>query len=106
MEIIDDELLDFFRESFRCEWCKKATIVDCHHYWYRRGIGGGSRLDHPWNLVSLCRADHDAHHQGNVPTRTDLLAIVAAREGVLQDDIIAELLRLRNLPREERKWKR
>lgn len=97
MQIIDDDLLLDFRLSFRCEWCGRKGPVDCHHYWYRRGMGGGSRLDHPWNLVAICRSCHDDHHAGHRPLRIDLLAIVAAREGVTQDEITQELLRLRNI---------
>lgn len=97
MQIIDNDLLFAFRLRGICEWCKRKCLCDPHHYWYRRGMGGGSRLDHPWNLVSLCRSCHDDHHAGHRPLRIDLLAIVAAREGVTQDEITQELLRLRNL---------
>lgn len=99
MTILDPYLLQKFRETLQCEWCKARGAVDPHHYWYRRGTGGGSRIDHRFNLVALCRYCHTAHHQGQWPLRIDLLAIVSAREAVTQDYIIATLLAIRNAPR-------
>jgi len=96
MRIVNPELLDAFRWKMACEWCgARGTGFDPHHIYSR----GWCRLDVRINLLSLCRACHSAHHAGNRPLRCDLLAVVAAREGLLQDDIITELWRLYRAPK-------
>jgi hypothetical protein len=63
-------------------------------------------LDHPLNLVSLCRgfwkgkwvSCHDDAEAGRI-TKADLACIVSAREGMLQDELEAELWRLYRLPK-------
>jgi hypothetical protein len=99
MTIIDEELLDQFRRKTRCEYCKQHSRSGCdpHHY-KAKGMGGGKRLDHPWNMIALCRACHSAVHDGNIP-RCSLLLIIATREGAAQDAIEMELNRLIRLPR-------
>jgi hypothetical protein len=62
-------------------------------------MGGGSTLDIRINIASLGLGEwsgrsmecgcHRDHHDGNEPTRDDLLARVANREGALQRDIDA-----------------
>ena len=61
-------------------------------------MGGGGRLDVRVNLVALCRACHGLVHAGHVQ-RLDLLAVVSAREGVLQSDIEAAIWALRRAPK-------
>lgn len=101
MKIIDEALLDCFRRKEACEWCHARTRagLDPHHI-IAKGMGGGNRLDHPWNLVALCRACHQLVHQGQI-LRIDLWAIVAAREGVLQEAIERELWSILRLPRSD-----
>jgi hypothetical protein len=99
VKIIDENLLRSFREKPRCEWCGKPNVGQLQPHHVRcRGMGGGGRLDVPVNLIALCAVPcHDDAHHGRI-TATDLLAVVAAREGVLQQDIIDEVNRLRRTP--------
>ncbi len=92
MKIISEATLKLFRGLHRCEWCRGLWHCDAAHV-FGRGVGGGFRLDVPINLVSLCRPCHDAHHAGREPTRSDLLAIVAARHNLLQP-VVEEALKL------------
>lgn len=94
MIVIDEALLAQFRGFLHCEWCGLPRHCVPHHLW-ARGFGGGSRLDVRVNLMSLCNDCHRAHHDGHRPFKCDLLAVVAAREKCLQDDIVAEIVRLR-----------
>ena len=97
MVIKDETLLAEFRAAWRCEWCKRWSPHGCDpHHVFSRGAG---RLDVRINLVSLCRACHQAHHAGQIPLRCDLLAIVATREGVNQFEIEDEIYRLRRTRR-------
>ncbi len=93
MQIINEALLDRFRQR-RCEWCHAGPPCQPHHL-LTRGMGGGGRIDHPWNLIGLCHYCHRSHHDGNAPLTCDLLAMVAAREAVSQEDIIVEMGRIR-----------
>jgi len=89
-------MLDRFRSATKCSWCGKPTPQGCDPaHVFHRGMGGSLKMDHPWLLVSLCRACHAQSHWGHRPTQMDLLAIAAAREGVLQDDIRELCYRLR-----------
>lgn len=100
MRIEDKGLLREFALKRRCEYCGKTTpgvLADPHHL-FARGMGGGGRLDIRINLISLCREDHNAVHAGHI-MRTDLLALVAQREGTSQDEIRAEIARLRKAPK-------
>ncbi len=92
MRIVDEELLEKFRSKTTCEWCKKLFLsgLDPHHV-HSKGAG---RLDIQWNLIALCRRCHSDVHDGRI-LRDDLLAVVAAREGVLQDEIRQKIWDLR-----------
>lgn len=96
MKIVDDKLLQTFREKTICEYCGKTFRggLDPHHLW-AKGMGGGGRLDHKLNLIALCRKDHSASHGGGKPTFNELLEIVAKREGVTADYIRTEVFRMR-----------
>lgn len=102
MRVVDETILKSFRHAGPCSWCGKwSSRREVHHLWCR-GMGGGSRLDIPINLISLgpwysCQCH--ALAQANQITRDDLLALVAAREGLLQDQIVDEINRLRRTPR-------
>lgn len=102
MIIIDEKLLDEFRTNGRCEWCGFYCQRREAAHIFARGMGGGGRLDIRINLVGLggpgeCDC-HGSSHRGDAPTQIDLLAIVAQREGRLQDDIEDEIHLLRRSP--------
>ncbi len=104
MILIDEAVLDLFRGPGQCEWCSEGCVTrEPHHYWIKRGHGGGSRLDHPWNLVALGGAFdcgcHGAAHEGRSPTRLELLGVAARREGVAAGVIERELYRLLRAPK-------
>ena len=95
MIVKDKTLLGKFRRATACEWCGRRRPCDPHHLW-PRGLGGGRRLDVPANLIALCRPCHDDAHAGRI-RRNDLVAIVARREGMRQQQIRALVERLRQL---------
>lgn len=99
MKVVDELLLMEFRAAGRCDWCRQwFARLEAHHL-FAKGMGGGGRLDVRVNLAALCTACHRSHHDGNEPTRNDLLAVVAAREGVLQADIEDAIAKLRRAPK-------
>ena len=95
----ENALKDRSGQEGACLWCRRrADRLDPAHI-IATGMGGGRRLDHPWNVVPLCRECHNDHHQGQRPLPCDLLLMVAHREGVLQEDVERELYRILQLPR-------
>lgn len=95
MLIRNKALLDEMRATTpRCQWCGTKPPTDMHHL-YQRGLGGGSHLDIRINLLALCRVCHGDAHAG-VIDRDSLLAVVAAREGVMRQDIKAAKGYVRN----------
>ncbi len=98
MRIINEALLKEYRTPGPCEYCGNYSKQrQPHHALVFRGLGGGTRIDHPFNLIALggpfsCPCHEDAH-RGRI-LRCDFLAIIAAREGRLQDEILAELDRI------------
>lgn len=96
MVVIDEELLVEFRAARRCELCRRATPngTDPHHCFSR----GAGRIDHAFNLISLCRDCHCRIHGGGL-ARERLLEIVAAREGTTVEAIREEIWRLRREPK-------
>jgi hypothetical protein len=97
MKITNRHLLREFSRKPACEFCGKRNThgLDPHHFWVKRGMGGGSRLDVAINLIALCRipCHHDAEH-GKI-TKETLLKIVSRREKRTEESIIKELTRLR-----------
>jgi hypothetical protein len=86
VKVRSETVLGHFRGFAPCEWCQRFASLRPHHYWLRRGMGGGKRLDHPWNLIALCALCHDRAHlapsdEGHLCRQGFLLA-VAVREGV------------------------
>lgn len=62
-----------------CERCDaRGTKREVHHIW-ARGMGGGSRLDIPINLIVLCKDCHDLAHKGEI-TKRELWGIATERE--------------------------
>lgn len=105
MKIIDKELLRQYRTPGRCEFCKRYCRVREPHHLEATGMGGGKRLDIPCNLIALgsslgfqCTCHHDLH-VGHISPE-DMLAVVAVREGVMQDSILAVRWFLMRLPKD------
>lgn len=100
MKIVDETVLDLFRAAGECEWCHAlCRRRQPHHYWYSRGMGGGSRLDHPFNLVGLCVSCHAQAHAAII-SRRQLLDVVARREKVRTPEVLTTLWRLYRTPKE------
>lgn len=98
MVIIDEKLLEEFRQPGACEWCGYWYEARQPHHLLARGMGAGRRIDHKFNLISLCYLCHNDVHNGKI-LKCDLLAVVSRREGKLQDEIEAEVNRIRRLPK-------
>lgn len=82
MTITDEDVLEWFRGNASCEHCGGRGQLVPHHI-RARGMGGGSRIDHPFNLVALCALCHAKAHAPKDPIPPDAFeAIVARREGV------------------------
>ncbi len=68
-------------------------------------------MDHSWNLVALCgvfTGGLNCHLEvtaGRIP-QCSMFAVVAQREGRLQDEIEGELKRILALPKPNRKFRR
>lgn len=101
MRVTNESVLDQFRGPGICEVCGKRVRNREPHHIQARGMGGGSRLDVPINLVATCAAfsgGDDCHrkaHDGHIPRRV-FLEIVARREGLTADQVqerIWEMLR-------------
>jgi hypothetical protein len=105
MKIIDEKLLSQFRGPGVCECCRRYVTRREPHHLLCRGMGGGNRLDHPWNLIALCAAFsggldcHARHHNGDGASRAELLAKISRRERVEPQAIMDELRRLQRLPK-------
>lgn len=96
--IEDDGLLAWFRGKPCCEHCGTwQGIREPHHLW-KRQMGGGARIDLPFNLIALCAGwgsnwCHRRAEDGQI-AKTDLLMIVAAREGMQVSTIEVAMNRL------------
>jgi hypothetical protein len=90
LKIIDEKTLDLFRGAGLCEWCGHWFAWREPHHWHAKGLGGGSRIDLPRNLLSLCRQDHSSAHRG-VIDRKDLLRIIAKRERCTPEECVQEI---------------
>ena len=79
MKVINEALLQTFREKTRCEYCLDdiRTGGDPHHLFSR----GAGRIDAVWNLIALCRHCHSAFHNGSI-AKDNLVQIVSIREKV------------------------
>jgi len=102
MQILDEPLLQLFRDTRRCEVCGKRGPVQPHHL-LARGIGGGGRLDIRANLVAVCfgpgtKDCHGRIHQGIIK-RDTLWLIVAKREKRSVASLQEEVWRLRRTRR-------
>ena len=100
VRVVDDALLQWFRDAWRCEFCGHATKAPTHpHHIYSRGAG---RLDIRINLIALggafCCNCHGLVHAGRIK-REQLLKVVALRERTTPEVIEAEVFRIRRLPK-------
>ncbi len=88
MKVKNDKLLKEHRLPGPCACCGTYCPDgrDPHHL-HTKGSGGS---DLRCNLVSLKRACHGNHHGGGPPCTSDLLWIIAKREGV-SIDVIKEV---------------
>lgn len=108
MKVIRPDILRAFIVD-RCCWCDRTGGSEGHYWWFRRSQG---RLDHPWNLISLCRGFHkgiwvscheDAErrprpgHGEPYPTKEALLVEVSRIWGVAPAVIVGTLERVRAL---------
>ena len=97
MRIVNEDVLDVFRGPGVCELCRKAVKSRQPHHVHTRGAG---RVDAAWNIVALCvpfSGGNDCHYTAHTgkPTRQDLLAIAAKREGTTVQAILDALAAIR-----------
>lgn len=106
MIVKNPALLKEFSGPGVCSWCGKSVSSRDPHHVVARGAGGGHRLDISINIVSLCTTFagggncHHMAHNGREITKSDLLAVIAAREGCLQDEIQVCVWLLLRLPKD------
>ena len=100
MIIIDQKLLDSFKEPGACSYCGAwLEQLDPHHI-LCRGMGGGGRIDLSINIVALCRTPCHSMAQANNISRPYLFELVAKREKIKDAVKMADLVTLiRNSPK-------
>ena len=104
MIVKSEKILKIYRLEGPCELCGRWLPRREVHHVHHRGHGGGSRLDIPQNLLSLCPhwQGNDCHRlKGDDPAyRATFLHMLAVREGFLSgDDVWAYLLAVLALPK-------
>ncbi len=102
MRVVNPELRRRFNGPGRCGLCNKdCKARECAHY-LAKGMGAGGTLDVAFNLIALGGAFgcgcHTRQHAGEIHP-ADLLACIASREYMLQDDILNRLERFRRAPK-------
>lgn len=104
--LLNPSLLRQFRLR-PCELSGAKPPNEAHHI-IRKGIGGASQIDHPWNLLTVTLWHHQWIHQGmqppdvRVPTARDLWRLVAKREGVEFATVERVMFCVKRLPRSPR----
>ncbi len=98
MPIKDENLLQTFRDKWKCERCGRRVSVEPHHI-TSRGFGGGMRFDVALNICALCRECHQGFHDGKI-NQAEFVALAAAREGLTPEQWWEALWKLR---REDRR---
>lgn len=112
MKIENPALLRLMRKAGNCQWCGRWCQRREVAHVFAKGMGGGKTLDVRINCLSVCLGKWagnwrgcDVHGESHVkPADFDLLAVVAAREGELQDDIERAIRVLQNLDKACRPW--
>lgn len=111
MTIIDPDFLKSCHSAGPCEYCGvMCRERECHHV-IPRGAGGANRLDIPLNAVRLgatrpyplCLC-HRSVTDGNI-SQAEMFDVVAAREGVLVDDVEAVLRLILRLDKQASPYK-
>ena len=74
MIVIDEETLERFRGTRRCELCFVTRHCFPHHV-FGRGAGGGQRLDIPESLIAVCHGCHMDIHEGAIGRAEVLQAV-------------------------------
>lgn len=92
MKIVNKELLREFSAKRRCEYCKSPVDGCDPHHIHSKGAG---RVDIAENIAALCRSCHASAHANGSPSRDELLAIAAKREGTTPDAIVNKVYRIR-----------
>jgi hypothetical protein len=98
MKIVNAKLVQEMGGPGLCEHCLAPSFHREVHHALAKGMGGGGRMDHPFNLISLCGSCHDNLHDGNL-SREILWAVIAEREGVSVEEVKTEVYRIRALPK-------
>lgn len=104
MIVKSEKTLKLYRGSGLCEWCGIWLPRREANHVLHRGMGGGTRLDLPSNLTSLCPhfTGNDCHRRfGNDPRCYDrFYEIIARREGFESGQaVLAYLQMILQLPK-------
>ncbi len=96
--IIDKHLLRDMSKPGRCENCNRPCPdgLDPHHLWSK----GAGRVDLAPNIVSICRDCHNGFHASGKPSKTELVEIAAAREGMTPEEIEALVMAIRRMDKD------
>lgn len=93
MIVKNPAILAEFRGPGRCEYCRQLCHREAHHL-FRRGLGGGNRLDVRINLAGLCQTCHWMETAGHI-SRAAMLEIVAKREGIEPEELENRIYEMR-----------
>jgi hypothetical protein len=104
MKIINKDLIRAFREPGNCEFCGRYCKAREAHHWQPKGMGNGCQLDVRFNLICVgstplwqCTC-HTQMESGEI-YRRDVLAKIAALNGLLQDQVERAIFILVRLPK-------
>ncbi len=104
MKIVRPKTLDLYRGPGRCEWCKKPCSKREPHHLRCRGTNSSKQVDIPINLIALgstplfaCSC-HTKIGDGNIKA-SDVLALVAEREGTTPEAITEVMDLIIRLPK-------
>lgn len=100
MKIISEAVLDRFRAVKKCQWCgREINEGRAHpHHWRHRGMGGGSRLDIPENLIAVDWWCHQMM-EARVIHPDAVLYVIALREKTTPDAIVDKINELLRTPK-------
>ena len=100
MKIPNPDLLAEIRATQRCEWCGRRGPVDVEHT-YARGLGDARRIDSRLVCMALCREHHSIAGSGHgEPSKAQLKALIAKREGVSEEAIREWVQTVNRTPKE------
>lgn len=81
MRIVSPETLSLFRGLRRCEVCREPVQSTDPHHVIPKGMGAGSQMDIPENLLAVCRFPCHNRCQRYEVMQLEQFEIVAKREG-------------------------